>query len=168
MFGYGSPASSTSSSYSSSYSSYTSYSSVTASPMDIKPSPFSSRAPDASCAFPSWPRRSTLSDDDDCYEERVSSYLSDEDLLFTPETYEDDSSSNASASPVHSPIQQFPTEAELLELQRQKMAYQREIMKVIIAEKEQRKRQALKRRSGSSKKSSKSSKTSAMMTPIAE
>ncbi|KAK3989781.1 hypothetical protein QBC44DRAFT_77588 [Cladorrhinum sp. PSN332] len=167
MFGYGSPTGSTSSSYSSSYSSYTSYSSSTASPMDIKPSPFSSRGPDASCAFPSWPRRSTLSDDDDCYEERVSSYLSDEDLLFTPETYEDDSSSNASASPIHSPpIQQFPSEAELLELQRQKMAYQREMMKVIIAEKEQRKRQALKRRSGSSKKS-KSTKTSAM-TPIAE
>ncbi|KAK4162221.1 hypothetical protein QBC43DRAFT_79948 [Cladorrhinum sp. PSN259] len=166
MFGYGSPTGSASSSYSNSYSSYGSFSSATASPMDIKPSPFSSGGADASCAFPSWPRRSTLSDDYDCYEERVSSYLSDEDLLFTPEVYEDDSSSNASASPVHSPVQHFPSEAELLEMQRQKMAYQREMMKVIIAEKEQRKRQALKRRSGSSKKS-KSTK-SATMTPIAE
>ncbi|KAK4458810.1 hypothetical protein QBC42DRAFT_17158 [Cladorrhinum samala] len=168
MFGYGSPTGSTSSSYSSSYSSYSSFSSATASPMDIKPSPFSSRGPDASCAFPSWPRRSTLSDDDDCYEERVSSYLSDEDLLFTPETYEDDTCSNGSASPTHSPqLQQFPSEAALLEMQRQKLAYQREMMKVVIAEKEQRRRQAAKRRAGSASKKSKGSKVSAM-TPISE
>lgn len=168
---------SASSSYSSSYNSYSSYSSMS-SPMDIAPTPFSSRGPDASCAFPSWPRRSSLSESD-ASEERATSYLSDEDL-FPTDVFEDDArsvSSNGSASPLQSPPMQVMTEADLLELQRERAAYQREMMRILMSEKERRRQQAKRQRrssggastsggSGSSKKGSKSKLSS--MTPIAE
>ncbi|KAK5660926.1 hypothetical protein OQA88_12300 [Cercophora sp. LCS_1] len=164
--------SSPSSSYSSSYTSISqgsSYSSMS-SPMDIAPTPFSSRGPDASCAFPSWPRRSTFSDFDQ--EERATSYLSDEDLLFSTDV-EDDVSSQGSASPVHSPLGTAPVanEMELFEMQRERAAYQREVMRVLLAEKEQKRRQqqaaARKQRRSSSSKKSPKTKLNAM-TPIAE
>lgn len=132
--------------------------------MDIAPTPFSTRGPDASCAFPSWPRRTSLSEHD-VYEERATSYLSDEDLLWSQDVFEDDTSSNGSASPVQSPPAQYPTEADLLQMQRERAAYQREVMRVVLQEKERRRQQA-KRRSGSSSKKSKSKPTA--MTPIAE
>ncbi|KAK0705305.1 hypothetical protein B0H67DRAFT_379037 [Lasiosphaeris hirsuta] len=167
---YGSYGSS-SSSYSSSYNSYTSYSSMS-SPMDIAPTPFSSRGPDASCAFPSWPRRSSLSESD-ASEERATSYLSDEDL-FPTDVFEDDArsvSSNGSSSPTQSPTQM--TEVDLIEMQRERALYQREMMRVLMSEKERRRQQVKKQKrstggssSTSAKKNSKS-KLSAM-TPIAE
>jgi hypothetical protein len=171
MFGsYGS----SSSSYSSSYNSYSSYSSMS-SPMDIAPTPFSSRSPDASCAFPSWPRRTSLSESD-ASEERATSYLSDEDLFF--DVFDDDArsvSSNGSASPVVSPpTANIMTDAEMFEMQRERAAYQRDVMRTLLNEKEQRRRQqqqAAKRQrrssGGSSSKKGPKSKLSAM-TPIAE
>ncbi|KAK0626267.1 hypothetical protein B0T14DRAFT_98434 [Immersiella caudata] len=172
MFGsYGS----SSSSYSSSYNSYSSYSSMS-SPMDIAPTPFSSRSPDASCAFPSWPRRTSLSESDSS-EERATSYLSDEDLFF--DVFDDDArsvSSNGSASPVVSPptAANIMTDAEIFEMQRERAAYQRDVMRTLLNEKEQRRRQqqqAAKRQrrgsGGSSSKKGPKSKLSAM-TPIAE
>ncbi|KAK4455719.1 hypothetical protein QBC34DRAFT_73835 [Podospora aff. communis PSN243] len=173
MFGsYGS--SSSSSSYSSSYNSYSSYSSMS-SPMDIAPTPFSSRSPDASCAFPSWPRRTSLCEPDSS-EERATSYLSDEDLFF--DVFDDDArsvSSNGSASPVVSPpTTNIMTDAEIFEMQRERAAYQRDVMRTLLNEKEQRRRQqqqAAKRQrrssGGSSSKKGPKSKLSAM-TPIAE
>ncbi|KAK3344084.1 hypothetical protein B0T25DRAFT_317317 [Lasiosphaeria hispida] len=170
---YGSYGSS-SSSYSSSYNSYSSYSTIS-SPMDIAPTPFSSRGPDASCAFPSWPRRSSLSESD-ASEERATSYLSDEDL-FPTDVFEDDArsvSSHGSSSPMQSPTQM--TEADLLEMQRERALYQREMMRVLMSEKERRRQQTKRQRrstsstggstSASAKKGPKS-KLSAM-TPIAE
>ncbi|KAM7214169.1 hypothetical protein V8F06_010422 [Rhypophila decipiens] len=169
---YGSSYYSSSSSSSHSSSSYTSYSgfSVVSSPMDIAPSPFSSRGADATCAFPSWPRRESFCEADS--EERATSYLSDEDLFIND--YEDDSRSVSSSGSI-SPIQSPPalTEAEVLEAQRERAAYQREVMRFLMAEKEKR-RQAPKRRSSSGSKSSSSSKQKSpksklsAMTPIAE
>ncbi|KAK3387112.1 hypothetical protein B0H63DRAFT_447998 [Podospora didyma] len=164
---YGSYGSS-SSSYSSYTSSYGSYS--ISSPMDIAPSRFSSRAADASCAFPSWPRRSSLSESDS--EDRATSYLSDEDL-YLQDVFEDDAqsvSSHGSASPIQSPQMPAMTEAEILQAQREQAAYQREVMRFIMSEKEKR-RQAAKRqrRSSTSSSSGKKSKSKlSAMTPIAE
>ncbi|KAK4667361.1 hypothetical protein QC763_308550 [Podospora pseudopauciseta] len=163
MYGSYGSTSSTSSSYSHSYSPYGSYHTM-ASPMDIAASPFSTRGLDATCAFPSWPRRESFCEQDS-YEGRVSSYISDDDLLGASDMYEDDSSSNGSASPIQSPPAQYPTETELLEMQRERAAYQREVMRLVLAEKEKRKQQA-KRRASATKKS-KSSKLTAM-TPISD
>jgi len=138
--------------------------------MDIAATPFS-RSADASCAFPSWPRRSSLSESDS--EERASSYLSDEDLFL--DTFEDDArsvSSNGSSSPaVSPPMAPVMDEAELLDLQRERAAYQREVMRVLLNEKEQRRRQQQaarkQRRSSSGAKKSPKSKLNTM-TPITE
>ncbi|KAK3315034.1 hypothetical protein B0H66DRAFT_535925 [Apodospora peruviana] len=176
---YGSYYSCSSSSSHSSSSSYTSYASSygsMATPMDIAPSPFSSRGPDASCAFPSWPRRTSLSESD-AAEERATSYLSDEDL-FPQDVFEDDArsvSSNGSASPLQSPTPMpVMTEAELLEVQRERAAYQKEVMRFLMSEKERRRQAAKRSRSSSGSKSSSSSKQKSpksklsAMTPIAE
>ena len=167
---YGSSYSSSSSS-SSSYRSFSPYGSSTtsmSSPMDITPSPFSTHAPDASCAFPSWPRRSSLCDYD-ASEERATSYLSDEDLF--PQDFEDDArseSSHSSGSPSQSPPVPITAHADVLEMQRQRAAYQREVMRLLMAEKEQRRRQAPKRRSSSSSSKKGHKSKPAAMTPIAE
>ncbi|KAI0536047.1 hypothetical protein GGR58DRAFT_416084 [Xylaria digitata] len=152
------------------YSPYGSYSSMSSNsqPLDITPSSFLSRdaAYHASCAFPSWPQRSSLMDS--TREERVSSYISDDELFFE-EPLADDShsissgSSTASASP-------FVTEEELLELQRQKMAMQREAIKHLLNEKERRRQQYKRTRknSGSSKKSTSPKSKQEQMAPITE
>ncbi|KAI1369031.1 hypothetical protein F5Y08DRAFT_209710 [Xylaria arbuscula] len=149
------------------YSPYGSYSSMSSNtqPLDIAPSSFLSRDASyhASCAFPSWPQRSSLMDS--AREERVSSYITDDELF---EDFSDDShsissgSSTASASP-------YINEEELLELQRQKMAAQREALKQLLNEKERRRQQYKKTRknSGSSKKGS-SPKKQDQMAPITE
>ncbi|KAL2257166.1 hypothetical protein VTK26DRAFT_570 [Humicola hyalothermophila] len=164
---YGSYSSSSSSSFS--YRSFSPYSSSTtmSAPMDITPSPFSTQAPDATCAFPSWPRRSSLCEYD-ASEERATSYLSDEDL-FPQDLSEDEARSDAShssGSPSQSPPEPAVTHADMLEMQRQRAAYQREVIRLLLAEEQQRRRQAAKRRSTSSKKSRKTKL--AAMTPIAE
>lgn len=141
-------------------------------PMDISPSYLSSRAQDASCAFPSWPQRSSLSDH--C-EERATSHLSDEDL-FPCDTFEDDarSVSSSSSTPTSRTPQHLLTEAEVLEMQRERANYQKEVMRFLMNEKERR-RQAMKKQrrgsggSGSSSSSKKSPKNKvAGLTPIAE
>lgn len=133
--------------------------------MDIAPSPFSTQAPDASLAFPSWPRRSSLCEYD-ASEVRATSYLSDEDLFV--DVFDDDARSESShSSPSATPP--APTEADMFEMRRQQELYQREVMRIMLAEKEkQRRRQAAKRRSSSSssKRGPKSKLTA--MAPIAE
>ncbi|KAF6806013.1 hypothetical protein CMUS01_14477 [Colletotrichum musicola] len=151
------------------YGSYGSYSSMSAvsisAPIDIAPS--NMLAHDRSCAFPSWPRRDTLAEYPG--EPRATSYLSDEDLF--PQDFEDDAHSVSSAGSFSSPNSRSPhvTEAELLEMERERMALQREALRCAMLEKERRRQQALRQkqtRRGSSKKSPKS-KTVAM-TPITE
>ncbi|GAP88607.1 hypothetical protein SAMD00023353_3301000 [Rosellinia necatrix] len=155
------------------YSPYGSYSSMsaTAQPLDITPNSYFSRdaAYNASCAFPSWPQRSSLMEYS--REERATSYLSDDDL-FPCDPVGDDAqsissgSSTASASP-------FVSEEELLELQRQRAAMQREAIKHLLSEKERRRQQYKRTRkstggSSSSSGSKKSSKSKDQMAPITE
>jgi hypothetical protein len=153
------------------------YSSGRTAPMDISPSKLSTRSQSATCAFPSWPRRSSLSESS--HEERPTSYLSDEDL-FPSDPFEDDAHSVSSAgsnspSPFQSPPQQI-SEAELLRMRRERDAHQREVVRFLVGEKERRRQAAKKSRrsgststssgSGSAKKSPKSKLNA--MTPIAE
>ncbi|KAI2642360.1 hypothetical protein GGS21DRAFT_302067 [Xylaria nigripes] len=153
------------------YSPYGSYSSMSSNsqPLDIAPSSYLSRDATyhASCAFPSWPQRSSLMDS--AVEERATSYLSDDDLFPSDPLNSDDAHSISSGSSTAS-TSPFVSDEELLamqELQRQKMAIQREAIKQLLIEKERRKQQAKRqRRSGSSKKSSPKSKD--IMAPITE
>ena len=158
------------------YGSYGSFSSMSAmsAPMDI--SARSLRAHDASCAFPSWPRRATLSSEDDA---PATSFLSDDDLFFSDPVADDASSisSASSSAGVASPYQAsspaHPTTASsaeaLLEMERERMALQRDYVRQLISEKDRRRQAMKKRRSnpaGTPKKSPKSKLSS--MTPIAE
>lgn len=160
------------------YGSYGSYSSMCSSsaPLDIGSS-YLSGSHDASCAFPSWPRRSSLSDSDEDGGSRATSFLSDEDLF--PDMADDSSdarsisSAGSAASPpedLNHPAPRGLTETDLLEMERERAAYQHEVMRFLVTEKERR-RQALRRQrrgsAGSSKKSPKNNKH-VSMTPIAE
>ncbi len=150
--------------YGSYTSSYGSYSSMTA-PMDITPSYLGSRSQDQSCAFPSWPRRSSLSESD-ATEMRATSYLSDEDLL---DVFEDDAHSVSSSSSASQSPQNQLTEQELLEMERARLDYQHQMMRVMMMEKERRRQQqAMKsrQRRPSSKKSPKNKPE--LLTTIAE
>lgn len=148
-----------------SYGSYGSYSSMGSSsgPMDITAGNL--RTHDSACAFPSWPRRASLSDSDG--EERATSYLSDDDL-FLSDPCEDDARSVSSAGSTASPRSPQITEAELLEMERERQAMQRDMIKLLISEKERRRAAMKKQRAASvgAKKSPKSKLSS--MTPIAE
>ncbi|KAM0251748.1 hypothetical protein ACHAQJ_008023 [Trichoderma viride] len=152
------------------FGSYSSYSSVSAMSMAIDISPSNLRTRDASCAFPSWPRRESLSEFD--REERATSFLSDDDLLLS-DPFEDDVHSIASSSASSSPIMMMQSparlsDAEILELQREKLALQRECVRQVQLEKERRK-QASKKKSRTQASSKKSPKSKlASMTPISE
>jgi hypothetical protein len=147
------------------YGSYGSYSGMSA-PMDINPGS-SYRSQESSCAFPSWPRRSSLSDPDSQFEDqRATSYISDEDLFFA-DTFESDYDSRSiSSSSSNSPHQQ---EQDAIQQARERAAYQREMMRVLAAEKARRQqaKKGSRRSSTSSKKGSPKSKM-VSMTPIAE
>ncbi|RMJ08613.1 hypothetical protein BHE90_011382 [Fusarium euwallaceae] len=147
------------------FGSYGSYSSMCASsaPMDITSrSSFTSH--DSACAFPSWPRRESLSESD--REERPTSYLSDDDL-FLPDPFDDDArsvSSAGSSSPgaIASPPNVI-SDYELLQAERERQAaMQREFIRVVAMEKERRRAAAARkqRRSSSNKKSPKTKLTS--------
>lgn len=166
------------------YGSYGSYSSMSIggpSPMNISTS-VTSR--DESCAFPSWPRRASLSSTSaSAYEPRASSYLSDDDLFLYDEPSGSGSdsdcsvasSSAGSASPptlglvLASPVRQAPSEAEILEMQRQRLNMRKDLIRMVQQEKERRKQAGKQRRSTSNKKSTSASKTkSYSMAPISE
>ncbi|KAI1769696.1 hypothetical protein GGR53DRAFT_11810 [Hypoxylon sp. FL1150] len=145
------------------YSPYGSYSSMSsaASPMEIPTSSYLSSPPmgssysySASCAFPSWPQRSSLHESSN--QERATSYLSDDDL-FPCDSYEDDShsvSSSGSATPTSPHAHMVANEVNMLQMQRDQMAMQREAIKFLLSEKERRRQQFKKQRrsSGSSSK----------------
>ncbi|TPX17058.1 uncharacterized protein E0L32_012292 [Thyridium curvatum] len=159
------------------YGSYGSYSSMCSvqmsAPLDISPS--YSKQQDASCAFPSWPRRTSLSESD-C-EQRATSFLSDEDLFpaaaaAEAAVFEDDAQSVSSAgSNISTPASGSPqivTEAQLLEMERERQAYQREVTRFLLSEKERRRQAAGKRQRRSSSHSKKSPKPKHNLAPIAE
>lgn len=129
-----------------SYTPYIPYSST----MDIVLSHFS-REPDARCAFPSWPRGDSL-----CSyagQGPATSYLSDEDLA-------GDVSSNGISTPI-------TAKAEILEMQREQAAYQREVARFLKAEKERRRQRAVGRPPKRGKQGKSKSELSVMV-PIAE
>ncbi|ORY55089.1 uncharacterized protein BCR38DRAFT_357264, partial [Pseudomassariella vexata] len=152
------------------YNSYGSYSSMSelAQPMNITQGTYLSSPSHGagSCAFPSWPQRSSLAES--ARDERATSYLSDDDLF--PQDLEDDAHSISSASSATSGSLHMTSE-ELLEIQREKAHMQREALRFLLIEKERRKLAYKKQRRSSSGSSSKKetprSKPSAM-TPISE
>lgn len=150
-----------------SYGSYSSMSSVTQ-PMDITSGSYLSHHSQyhASCAFPSWPQRSSLGEA--THDDRATSYLSDDDLF--PCDVEDDAHSVSSAGST-GPTSPFLSDEEVLEMQRQQMALQREAaLKYVLSEKERRRQQSKRqRRSSSSSSSKKNSKSkSSSLGPITE
>ncbi|KAF7551408.1 hypothetical protein G7046_g7729 [Stylonectria norvegica] len=151
--------------YGSPYGSYSSMSAPSA-PMDITSRNLS--AHDTTCAFPSWPRRSSLSESD--REARPTSFLSDDDLFLSDPFDSDDAGSISSAGSASASPPQAISEADLLAMEQQRAAMKREFVRAIVSEKERRRaaQKNMKRRSssGSSKKSPKTKLTS--MTPIAE
>ena len=130
--------------------------SYTIAPMDI-PSSSSSRPQSPNCAYPSWPRRSSLSSSSST-EERATSYISNDDLedLF-PCVFED---SEHEITPSASP---FATRS--LDLRAQVVVDTGALMRELIAQEKAKKERKQRRRSGSSRKSSKGAN---QMSPILE
>lgn len=159
------------------YGSYGSYSSIPAMEIPSRSGTYhSSSHIDASCAFPSWPRRDSLVGNRD--PPRTSSYISDEDLEFhwEPAVADDDARSLSSygsgtPSPQLAPVRHVSDE-EIEEMRREQAMRQREYVAVVMREKEQRRRQqaakAAKARKGSSKKGASPRAKLSAMTPIAE
>lgn len=134
----------------------------------------SSMSLDASCAFPSWPRRDSLGSD---HTPRASSYISDDDLAFVYEpVFPDEDTGSVSSYGSGTPSPQLAavrhvTEEQIEEMRREQQMRQREFLAVVAREKEQRRRaKAAKQARKNCKKDGSpqaKSKLSAM-TPIAE
>lgn len=173
------------------YGSYGSYSSTPAMEIPSRSSTYHSSASlDASCAFPSWPRRDSLTADDDGLAHRASAYISDEDLQFLPAPRAvfgaadlDDARSvssyggSAASSPERrllSPIRHV-TEEQIVRMRREQALRQQEYLRSVVSEKERRRQQQSKAKASSKKTagrkassaSPKANKLSSM-TPIAE
>ncbi|KAI0147748.1 hypothetical protein GGR57DRAFT_243846 [Xylariaceae sp. FL1272] len=150
------------------YSPYGSYSSMSSNtqPMDITSNSYFSRDAGyhASCAFPSWPQRSSLMNESP--EQRATSYLSDDDLFPCGPLEDDISVSSGGSTAATSPL---INEEEILEMQRQKMMLQREALKHVLYEKERRRQQQkMRQRRSSSGSSKKGPKKQDQMDPITE
>ncbi|KHN99189.1 uncharacterized protein MAM_02887 [Metarhizium album ARSEF 1941] len=152
------------------YGSYGSYSSMSAmsTPLDI---PFNHiRNQDSTCAFPSWPRRSSLSESEH-EEPRATSYLSDDDL-FLSDAFDDEvgsiSSSSSSSSPATIAVNSPPhiSDEEFFRLECERVARQKEFLRQVKMEKERRRQAALRARRSTPKKSPKVKHAS--LTTIAE
>lgn len=168
------------------YGSYGSYSSTPAMEIPSRSSTYHSSASlDASCAFPSWPRRDSLTaDDDDALAHRASAYISDEDLQFLPAPRAvfadlDDARSVSSygsttSSPQLSPILRHVTEEQIVRMRREQALRQQEYLRSVVSEKERRRQQQSKAKASSKKTARKASSASpkanklSSMTPIAE
>lgn len=143
----------------------TSYNSTPA--MEI-PSASSSARPtstSSSCAYPSWPRRASLSSSNSF--ETANSYISDDELF--PLVF-DDAESESSASPMTSPTHSVASDHVVGADHLQSTLWMKELMAEEKARKH-REREASKRRgrSSSSRKSSSSSSSSKQkMAPITE
>jgi hypothetical protein len=134
-------------------------SSYATAPMEI-PSTSSSRPASPSCAYPSWPRRSSLSSDSST-EERATSYISDDDLedLF-PCVFDD------AAQDCTPPITPFATRSpEASAAMHHVVVDTGALMRQLIAEEKAKKERKQRRRSGSSRKSRSVPK---QMSPILE
>lgn len=146
--------------------------------MDIKSSYLHSH--DAPCAFPSWPRRSSLNGED---RERPTAFLSDDDL-FLGNPFDDDdisSASSSTSSAASSPSPQADgldglTGEQVLQMEMQRaaaMQHQRDFVNARHAAGEKERRKQVKRAASKKSTHASSSKKSpkikpANMTPIAE
>lgn len=135
----------------------TSYSTT---PMDI-PSSSRSHSQSPSCAYPSWPRRSSLSSESSRGDQgQVSSYISDDDLLF-PCVFEDAECTplaTPSSNPSPSSVAMMPDAHVVLDTGA--------LMRQLIAE-EKAKREKRRRGSRSARKS-RSGSSEKQMSPIQE
>ncbi|SPN98526.1 uncharacterized protein DNG_01572 [Cephalotrichum gorgonifer] len=150
------------------YGSYGSYSSFPSSPITTTSSPFDitpSTMRSDTCAYPSWPRRSALSEPS-CAEYRTSSYFSDDELFpQDPLTEEDDIRSVSSAgSSFTSPVGsvQVLSGSQIMEAERERRERAKEYLRMVKSEKEKRKV------AKKAKVSSSSSRKSKRMAPIVE
>ncbi|KAM4059213.1 hypothetical protein HRG_007925 [Hirsutella rhossiliensis] len=148
------------------YGSHGSYSSLStmSAPLDFTSTNI--RTHDASCAFPSWPRRSSLSDSEH-EEPHATSFLSDDDL-FLSDPFDDDARSVSSASSASSPfaVASPPrlSDEEVMRMERDRAAMQREILRQVKQDKERRRQTVLRARRGSAKKSPKPTKPACLTT----
>jgi len=129
-------------------------------PMDI-PSTSSSRPQSPSCAFPSWPRRSSLDSNEDRETSYASSYISDADLEdFFPCVFEEQHDFTPLATPSRSP-----------EFREQVIVDTGAMMRELIAQekaKKEKERERRRRKSGPKKSRSGSGASNKHMSPIAE
>lgn len=155
--------------------SYGSYSSASAMEIPSRRTGYHNSYLDESCAFPSWPRRVSLGEHGND-QPRATSYISDEDLLFLSEpvfadedTHSVSSYGSGTPSPRLAPVRHMGG-AELEEMRREQALRQQELMRSVMAEKEQRRQaaRAHKQRKSSSKKASSPRSKLSAMTPIAE
>ncbi|PHH71451.1 hypothetical protein CDD83_5168 [Cordyceps sp. RAO-2017] len=152
------------------YGSYGSYSSMStiSPPLDFTSANI--RTHDASCAFPSWPRRASLSEAEHEDEPRPTSFLSDDDLGLL-EPFDDDARSVSSVSSASSPLAAAASpprlsDEDFLRMERDRIALQREMLRQVKLDKERRRQTALRSRRNSSKKSPKAK--TACLTTITE
>jgi hypothetical protein len=117
----------------------------------VSPTSSSESTTQASCAYPSWPRRSSLSGSDD--EERATSFISDDDLF--PEVFDD---SESDCTPVASPCQSPQN------VMRETQLLSRSTVRDLVAMQQK----AQKKRRSSSSSSRKSRRCSKPMSPIQE
>jgi hypothetical protein len=137
----------------------------TTSPMDI-PSTSSSRPQSPSCAYPSWPRRSSL-DSESSSEDRnstPSSFISDDDLedIF-PAVFDD---AEQDCTPIASPYGNRSPETSSSMHQAQVVVDTGALMRELIAQEKAKKARKRRSRSSSSRKSR--NETSKHMSPILE
>ncbi|KAG5998108.1 hypothetical protein E4U52_001709 [Claviceps spartinae] len=114
---------------------------------------------DSSCAFPSWPRRSSLSESEED-EPVATSFLSDEDLWPSDPVEEDNrslSSTGSSPSPVLNAIASPPrvTDEEFLRMECERVAKRDEYVRQIRQDKDRRRQASLKAKKSSQKRSPK-------------
>ena len=136
--------------------------SYTTMPMDIPSKSTRPQSPSSSCAFPSWPRRSSLSSNEDKEELRATSFISDDDLedLF-PCVFDDrEQDYTPVVTPSRTPEAQVVVDCG-------------ELMRDLIAQEKAKKERRARRRSSSSsskksRSSSGSSSSSKRMSPIQE
>lgn len=169
------------------YGSFGSYSSTA--PMEIpsRRGGYQHSYLDDSCAFPSWPRRSSLGEGSD-EQPRATSYISDEDLEFLSEPVfphqhhhrdEDAQSLSSYGSGTPSPQQlalapvRHISEEALEDMRREQALRQQELIRVVMDEKERRRQAARaqkqrKQQGGGSKKGASPKSKLSSMTPIAE
>lgn len=130
-----------------SYGSYSSMSSTSSSNTDMAPSNFSAHD-STTCAFPSWPRRSSLGESDslDSPYSRPTSFLSDDDLFFCTSASGaadpfDECPSPSNASSARSSIDLARHEVDAMARERERLQREAFVRQAVLEKEGQRRRQ---------------------------